>query len=118
MESKGLSEYVLFLGKILGVEKYFSMMDLFLMPSLKEGFPVAAVEAIASGLPVLISDHVTDELIFAKNVHNLSLSDMDQWIELALTYDKSRERADNMEQLKLHGLDIRDVSDKLYELYR
>ena len=118
VESKGLSEYVLFLGKIIGVEKYYSMMDLFLMPSLKEGYPVAAVEAIAAGLPVLISDHVTDELIFAKNVHYLSLSDMDQWIELAMKYDKSRERADNTEQLKLHELDIRDVSNKLYELYR
>ena len=94
------------------------MIDLFLMPSLYEGFPVAAVEAIASGLPVLISDCVTDELKFAKNVHYLSLSDMDRWIELVMKYDQCRERADNSEQLKNHNLDIKAVSNKLYELYR
>lgn len=118
VESKGLSEYILFLGKKTGVEKYYSMIDLFLMPSLYEGFPVAAVEAIASGLPVLISDCVTDELKFAKNVHYLSLSDMDRWIELVMKYDQCRERADNSEQLKNHNLDIKAVSNKLYELYR
>ena len=118
VESKNLSEYIIFLGKKTGVEKYYSMIDLFLMPSLNEGFPVAAVEAIAAGLPVLLSDHVTDELNFAKNVHYLSLSDIDQWMELVTKYDKCRERADNTDQLKSHNLDIRAECNVLYELYR
>ena len=87
------------------------------MPSLNEGFPVAAVEAIASGLPVLISDRVTDELNFAKNVHYLSLSDVNQWMELVMKYGKCRERIDNTEQLIIHNLDIKDASNKLVELY-
>ena len=117
VENKGLSAYVMFLGKRIGVEKYYSMMDLFLMPSLKEGFPVAAVEAVAAGLPVLISNHVTDELKFAKNVHYLSLSEMDQWVEMVDMYAKKKERVDNTKQLKKHDLDIQDVSNKLYGLY-
>jgi glycosyltransferase involved in cell wall biosynthesis len=36
-------------------------MDCFILPSLYEGFPLAAIEAQAAGLPVAMSDVITPE---------------------------------------------------------
>lgn len=40
------------------VRKLYAMADVFCMPSVSEPFGLAALEAAASGLPVLLSDHV------------------------------------------------------------
>lgn len=43
------------------VNELTQAMDLFLMPSFYEGFPVTAVEAQAAGLPCVLSSSITDE---------------------------------------------------------
>lgn len=57
-ETLGVREQVQFLGEIPREEVYrrLAESDLFVMPSLSEGFCVAAVEAMAVGLPVVVSD--------------------------------------------------------------
>ncbi len=47
---------VRFLGKLEAVEEILSVADLFLMPSEKESFGLAALEAMACEVPVLSSD--------------------------------------------------------------
>ena len=47
---------VLFLGMRDDVERLYRAMDLFVLPSHREGFPRAAMEAAAMGLPVVASD--------------------------------------------------------------
>lgn len=61
-------ESVKFLGNRKDVPYLLSAMDVFLFPSLKEGLPVSVVEAQASGLPVLMSNRVTDEVVVTDNV--------------------------------------------------
>lgn len=53
---KGISEKVLFLGNSDEVNKILSFSDLFLLPSEKESFGLAALEAMASGVPVVSSN--------------------------------------------------------------
>jgi glycosyltransferase involved in cell wall biosynthesis len=45
-----------FLGPVLDIAVLLHAADLFLMPSLHEGFGIAAVEAMGAGLPVVLAD--------------------------------------------------------------
>jgi glycosyltransferase involved in cell wall biosynthesis len=47
---------VVFLGQRDDVERLYAAMDLFVLPSHREGFPRAAMEAAATGLPIVATD--------------------------------------------------------------
>ena len=51
-----ISDAVRFLGKLEAVEEVLSVADLFLMPSEKESFGLAALEAMACEVPVISSN--------------------------------------------------------------
>ncbi|MGO8917307.1 MAG: glycosyltransferase family 4 protein [Stellaceae bacterium] len=60
----GLSGRVHFLGKRMDVADLMRSCDLFVFPSFYEGFALSVVEAMASGLPVIVSDRVgTSEIV-------------------------------------------------------
>jgi N-acetyl-alpha-D-glucosaminyl L-malate synthase BshA len=52
----GISDDVRFLGKLEAVEEVLSVADLFIMPSEKESFGLAALEAMACEVPVISSN--------------------------------------------------------------
>jgi glycosyltransferase involved in cell wall biosynthesis len=54
-EAAGLSDRLIFTGSTHHVEDYFRAADLFVLPSKREGLPVALLEAMASGLPCVAS---------------------------------------------------------------
>ncbi len=55
-EELGIADRVKFLGKTNEVERVLCMSDLFLLPSEKESFGLAALEAMAAGIPVISSN--------------------------------------------------------------
>jgi len=52
----GLHEHVLFAGFRDDVAAMYRLMDVFVLPSWREGMPVTIIEAMASGLPVVATD--------------------------------------------------------------
>jgi len=54
-EALGVEDNVLFLGKHASVEELLACADLFLLPSESESFGLAALEAMACGVPVVAS---------------------------------------------------------------
>ncbi len=55
-EELGVSDRVLFLGKHASVDELLACADLFLLPSRNESFGLAALEALACGVPVIATD--------------------------------------------------------------
>ena len=53
---KGIENKVKFLGNSSEIDKILCFSDLFLLPSEKESFGLAALEAMASGVPVISSN--------------------------------------------------------------
>lgn len=51
----GLTAQVMFPGYRTDVFRFYGIADLFLFPSLQEGLPVAVMEAMAAGVPVVAS---------------------------------------------------------------
>lgn len=54
----GLTEKITITGKVphVDVPKYYSTYDVFIHPSLAEGFGIVLIEAMATGIPVIASD--------------------------------------------------------------
>ena len=51
----GISDRVRFPGEVRDISSLMKQADVFFMPSSREGFGIAAVEAMASGLPIVAS---------------------------------------------------------------
>ena len=113
----GIQKQVIFTGKREDVYNLLLAMNLMVFPSIREGFPIALVEAQASKLPCLVSDSVTQDVKMNDNVDFVSLkADVDEWIskmEKLLAMD--RNVVDNTKVLSEYG--IKDVSRKLTKIY-
>ena len=55
-EAKGIAEKVMFVGNSHEIDKILCFSDLFLLPSEHESFGLAALEAMACGVPVISSN--------------------------------------------------------------
>lgn len=98
VNSQNLNSSVKFLGFVEDLQKEISLIDVFVLPSLSEGFPLSIMEAMASGVPVAatpvggipeIIEHGKNGLLFhEKDPNSLAdaviylLSDPDQAIKI------------------------------------
>lgn len=91
-----LNEDVIFTGNIEKVEELYQAMDLFLLPSISEGFPLVSLEAQTSGLPCIISTGVPLEVVLSEDVKRCELDDIDDWTyEVLSIYHRRKTRMDN-----------------------
>ena len=88
------------------------------MPSLYEGFPVAAMEAQAHGLPVIASSTVTDEIDFYGDDVFLGLEDKDieSWVNAIINTNLSNKR-DKSEKFKQSKFNIKQTTSDLEKFY-
>lgn len=69
--AQGLSERVHFLGNRRDTPLLYAAFDVFVLPSLREGFPMVLLEAMASGLPVIATRVGDVDRIIEQNVSGL-----------------------------------------------
>ncbi len=87
IKQMGLTPYVILAGLRSDVPQLIqSVIDVFLLPSFHEGLPVVGMEAQAAGLPLILSDVITEELDRVKPlIERLSLSQgASEWAKAVL----------------------------------
>lgn len=70
----GIAGAVRFLGSRGDLNRLYSAMDCFTLPSLYEGTPLVAVEAQAAGLPCCLADNITREVALLDSARYLPLT--------------------------------------------
>ena len=116
VQKRHIEESVIFTGNVDNVPDYYQVMDIFVLPSLYEGFSFVTLEAQAAGLPCLISTGVPETVVLGQNVDQISLEDKNGWIERAIYY-KDIEPVDNSTVIREKGYDIKQTAAKIKNLY-
>lgn len=118
VNSLGLNKNVIFTGVRTDVYRIMQAFDVFILPSLFEGFPVVMVEAQAAGLKCLISDKVPSECDITGNVEILSLQDpANLWAEHICRYKDSYQKKDMYLKIVNSGYDIKKNAKWLENFY-
>lgn len=81
VELLGLSDVVFFAGLQKNSASFYSAMDVFCFPSLWEGLPLTLVEAQYAGLPCLLSEKITHEVMITDGICWLPLDDACAWVK-------------------------------------
>lgn len=114
----GIEKDVIFTGVRTDVDSILSAMDVFVMTSFNEGLPVALVEAQASGLHIVSTDTVSDEIKLTDLVEMCSLNDSPEvWASTVLKYSGGYERKDTGAIISECGYDIASTASELQEFY-
>lgn len=118
VKQRGLEEKVFFLGVRKDVQWLYQAMDVFVMPSLFEGLPVAGIEAQASGLKCIFSSEVTRQTSITSNVEYISLNESPKYwaIEIVKWYN-SYLRCDMSKEIIDAGYDIYNQAKVLQDYY-
>jgi glycosyltransferase EpsF len=120
IEKYGLQNDVVFLGNRSDIQNLFSSFDIFIGPSMHEGFGMVAAEAQASGLPCLLSSG------FPKNVDmGLGLVEFmedyetEKWAEVIIRTSKQRtvDKQNIARKFSEQGFDVKENTTKIEALY-
>lgn len=109
-----LENNVILKKNITNVNEYMQIMDIFVLPSLYEGFPVVGVEAQATGIKCLFSDTITAECKLMDETEFLSIDNVEIWVKKCLE-NIEIDRLKINENLKKY--EISSQTKKLEEYY-
>lgn len=118
-ESMGVLDKIIFYGVTDEPEKLFMAMDVMAFPSLFEGLGIVAIEAQASGLPVVCSEFVPHEAHITDLITVCSLSEgAAKWADTLQKVNAPEKRNVYTETVKKSGFDISHVSHIMERLFK
>jgi len=118
----GLSDRVAFVDEVAWQEipQQMAEADLFVLPSLSEGFPLVIVEALASGLPVVSTRCGGPEEVIDDSVGRLAaigdVADLQRQIAYVIDHYDSYDRS-SIRQLAEEKFDYRTIALRIKSVY-
>lgn len=111
-----LSESVTLLGNRSDISELMSIMDVFLFPSLYEGFPIVLLEAQSIGTKCVVSDTITKDIILNNNIISLSLNEsIEKWSECILANHTNIEKNKDLEKYDINNI-VKELEKKYLEI--
>lgn len=112
---------VYFLGYQDVPADFYNMFDIFVMPSLFEGFGMTAIEAQANGLPCLMSDLMPKDAFVTELATSLPIGDKDipKWAGMIQEKRKRYNGIDRKgwaQKIKYAGFDLEEETPKVERL--
>lgn len=81
IDALDLSDRVVLVGKVSNPQDYYGIIDVLVLPSVFEGLPLTVIEAQISGIPVIMSEVVSDDAIISNGVRKVYLeAPLKKWI--------------------------------------
>lgn len=117
VRKRKLEHDVIMLGSRSDVSFLLQAGDVFVFPSVYEGFPGAVMEAQAAGLPCIISDSITSEVCITKTVLQLSIkSKPEVWANAILEcyWNHNHQRKVDLENSRYN---VKKCADELLKYY-
>ncbi len=117
----GLADKVIFLGRVPDqeMEVFYSIANIFVMPSVSEPFGIVALEAIASNVPTIVSTQSgVSEII--KNTFKVDFWDTEQMADLilgVLNYDQIDKELSKNAYKELDNITWEKAAEKFITLY-
>jgi glycosyltransferase involved in cell wall biosynthesis len=113
---------IIFGGNILNVSEYLHASDIFISSSLSEGLPNSVLEAIASGIPVVLSDIPQHAELLEKD-NNIGClypqNDSDGLVSvLHNTFDNLALVKENVKKVNINAFSAKNTSEQYQKIYK
>lgn len=118
-EEFGVQDYINFQGNCNRVNEVIAAFDIFVMPSITEGFGIAALEAQAAGLPCILSTGIPDEVDMGLGlVKKCPPHDYRQWEEAIIGFRPFVPESTTIQKtISDKGFDSPTECEKIYKSY-
>lgn len=113
-----IHDKIFFKGNQSNVQDWYSAMDVFVLPSLYEGFSIVLAEAQANGLYCLTSNQTPKTVAVTPRVHFLSLKEgVADWVFELEKLPQARLPLEGAERAALTVFDQETIAEELQALY-
>lgn len=116
-----LQDEIVYLGDRDDIPLVMNALDLFLAPSIREGFGMVVIEAQAAGLPCVVSSgHPKDVNMGLGLVHFMDDYNPESWADMVI--ERKAEKLVDLNKIRTafvsNGFDAAENSKKIVDLYR
>lgn len=108
-----------FLGQQRNVQDYYQAMDVFVLPSFVEGFPIVTLESQTAGLPTFVAKNITNETNVTELFKSFSLEDNIKELAIKIIDCKSQDiyRKDFSKNVAKAGFNLEENISIFESLY-
>ena len=119
IDDNNLNDFVIFTGIRTDVSRLLQGMDIFVLPTLYEGFGNVFIEAQASGLKTIASlEGVPKSTKITDLIEYISLNEPPEtWADIILKYKNGYKRYSQKEKIRKAGFDVKNQVTFLENLY-
>jgi len=117
IEKAGIQDYVRCVGRQENIPDWLQAMDVFVAPSLFEGFGTVALEAQANGLPCVLSTGFPRSVKVIDAVQFCEINDCSKWVEAILAAQQQGRTENGIEMARAHGYDVITTAKWLEKFY-